>query len=318
MSHIGVARIVAVAVAVFTSCCMWTFGEARGERVGYSFKGNFIQPVYRGGGTPPIDYNVFGFHFPFTAPFSGTFSYDTSTPSLFPDPSETNIKDFKQVIQGGFTFNVLNSDGVTPIFRLAADAYDIQVSNDQTPEGAPVASDLVTVEFNTFQDPTLPPIIRDGSAYITKKPVSISAPLCWDWSMFNDPDDPKLRAELPEDGTFPFQGAMVANGVASFVINSFSRLAPAAADYNIDGNVAKNDYLAWRSAFGQTSPDYRYADGNHDGVVDAADYIIWRHASGLGALGAGSSFLPEPSTALLTAISLLILAGFKRRRIPCA
>jgi hypothetical protein len=308
--------MVAVAVAVFAPCCMWTSEEARGERVGYSFEGNFVQPVFPSGGTIPTDYNVFCFHFPFTAPFSGTFSYDTSSPGILPYPPETNIKDFKQLIQGGLTFNVLNSDGVTPIFRLTANAYVIRVSNDYIPDGAPVASDLVSVEFSTLQDPTLPPIIRDTSAY-TKKPVVISAPLCWDSSMFNDPDEPKLRAELPDDGTFPFQGAMVAAGTASCVINSFSRLAPSAADYNIDGKVAKNDYPAWRSAFGQTSLDYRYADGNHNGVVDAADYVIWRHASEL-ALGAGSSLVPEPSTAFLTAISLLILAGFKRRRIPCA
>jgi hypothetical protein len=298
---------------------VWTSGEARGERVGYSFEGNFIQPVYRGGGVPPIDYNVFGFHFPFTAPFSGTFSYDTSTPGLLPYPSDTSINDFKQVIQGGFTFNVLNSDGVTPIFRLAADAYDIRVSNDYTPEGAPVASDLVSVEFNTLEDPTLPPIIRDDSAYITKKPVLISAPLCWDWSMFNDPDEPKLRAELPAYSGFPFQGTISSapNASASFEITSFSRLAPAAADYNIDGRIGNNDYPSWRRAFGQTSQDYNFADGNHDGVVDAADYVIWRNASDLIGLGAGSS-VPEPSTALLMAISLLILAGFKRRRISCA
>jgi hypothetical protein len=315
MSHTGLARMVAAAVVVFAPCCFGTLGEARGERVGYSFAGNFVQPVFPSGGTIPTDYNVFGFHFPFNAPFSGTFSYDTSSPGVVPDQLEPNIKDFKQFIQGGFTFNVLKPDGVTPFFRLTANAYDIKVSNDFTPDGAPVASDLLSVEFNTLVDPSLPSIIRDTAAY-TKKPVVISVPLCWDWSMFNDPDEPKLRADLPENGTFPFQGSMVAAGVGSFVVNSFSRLAPSAADYNIDGKVAKNDYPAWRSAFGQTSLDYKFADGNRNGIVDAADYVIWRHASDLGALGAGSS-VPEPSTALLTAISLLILAGSKRRRTPC-
>jgi hypothetical protein len=317
MSHTGMARMVAVAVAVFASCCLWTSGKVRGERVGYSFEGNFVQPIFPSGGTVPTDYNVFGFHFPFTAPFSGTFSYDTSSPGVIPYPLEPNIKDFKQSIQGGFTFNVLNSDAVTPVFRLTANAYDIRVSNDHTPEGSPVASDLVSVEFNTLEDPTLPSIIRDASVY-TKRPVLITVPLCWDWSMFNDPDEPKLRADLPEEGTFPFQGTMVATGGASFVINMFSRLSPSAADYNIDGKVAQNDYPAWRSAFGQTSLDYKFADGNHNGVVDAADYVIWRHASEMVASGAGLSLVPEPSTALLTAIFLAILVGLKRRRIPCA
>src|SRR5882757_1680994 len=116
MSHTGVARMVAVAVAVFAPCCMWTSGQARGERVGYSFGGKFLQPVYPDGGPAPTDYNVFGFHFPFDAPFSGAFSYDTGSRGVLPYPAETDIKDFKQLIQGGFTFNVLNSDGVTPIF----------------------------------------------------------------------------------------------------------------------------------------------------------------------------------------------------------
>ncbi len=159
-------------------------------------------------------------------------------------------------------------------------------------------------------DPTLPRILKNGSPYTS--PVLFTAPLSWDWPIFNDPDEPKLRSELPHHDFFPFQGSMVAQGVATFVINSFSRISPSDGDYNIDGKVDENDYPSWRNAFGQTSPDYSYADGNHDGIVDAADYVMWR--SGLSASGIESSLVPEPSAIVLTAVSLPILAGYKRRR----
>ena len=48
-------------------------------------------------------------------------------------------------------------------------------------------------------------------------------------------------------------------------------------DYNRDGNVDNQDYLAWRGTFGQTGAGLA-TDGNTNSVVDAADYIVWRHS----------------------------------------
>jgi hypothetical protein len=283
--------------------------EGRGERVGYSFEGVFVQPVFHGTGQPPTAYNVFGVTFPFDAPFKGTFSYDTTATGVVPF---VGAKDFKQFIQGGFTFNVFGSVGGPSVLQLFANAYPIRVVNDFTPSGAPVASDLLSVEFNTLSDPTLPRIFKNGSTYT--KATIITAPLSWDWSTFNDADEPKLRSDLPHDNFFPFQGSMTAQGAATFVIKSFSRIVPSDGDYNIDGNIDANDYPAWSKAFGETSPDYSYADGNRDGIVDAADYVLWRSRT---ALSGSGSVVPEPPAIVLQVVGLAILAGYKRGRGLC-
>jgi hypothetical protein len=301
-------RSIAVAILVSVIFIAWASAEVRGDRVGYSFEGAFIQPIWNGTGQPPTEYNVFGVSFPFEAPFTGAFSYDTTADNTEPF---AGTKDFKQRIQGGFTFNVFSSIGGPEVLQLVANTYVIRVTNDYLPSGAPDASDLLSVEFNTLADTSLPSIIKNGSPY-TKKPILITAPLSWNWPTFNDPDEPKLRSDLPHNDFFPFQGSMVAQGTATFAIRSFLRISPSAGDYNIDGMVDGIDYPAWRKAFGQTSPDFSYADGNHDGIVDAADYVIWRRATGTSA-SAGSMLVPEPSAIVLAEVSLLILAGYRRR-----
>jgi hypothetical protein len=307
------SRFITAATLITLSSGAWTLGEVRGELVRYSFNGHFIQPVFSGTGTPPTDNNVFGVHFPFEAPLSGTFSFDRTSDGVVPF---AGTMDFKQFIQGGFAFNVFNSIDGPGVLRLVANAYAIRVTNDYVPSGAPVASDLLSVEFNTLADPSLPSIMKNGLSY-TRKPVLITAPLSWDWSTFNDPDEPKLRVELPHQDFYPFQGSMTAQGTATFVINSFLRISLLDGDYNMDGKVDGNDYPEWCKSVGKTPPDSLYADGNHDGVINAADYVIWRRSTGLNVGGTGSSLAPEPSLIVLTAIGLPILAGWSRRRFLC-
>ena len=49
-----------------------------------------------------------------------------------------------------------------------------------------------------------------------------------------------------------------------------------AGDYDIDGDVDRDDYDVWRSSFGSNL--LLAADGNRDGRVDIADYTVWRDA----------------------------------------
>jgi hypothetical protein len=301
---------IAGVIALFLNA--WISIDCRCERVGYSFEGAFIQSALNDTSIPHTDYNVFGVPFPFEAPLTGTFSYDTTSIGLVPF---AGARDFKQFIQAGFTFNVFSSASGTPVLQLVANEYPVRVVNDYTPSGAPVASDLLSVEFNTLSDASLPRISKNGSSYT--KATIMTVPLSWDWSTFNDPDEPKLQSELPHDGFFPFQGSIAAQGAATFVIRSFSRIVPWDGDYNIDGTVDGNDYPEWRKAFAQTSAPYSYADGNHDGIVDAADYIVWRSRKDRNVTGNGSSQLPEPTVISLTSASLLLLAGYKRRRFLC-
>lgn len=50
-------------------------------------------------------------------------------------------------------------------------------------------------------------------------------------------------------------------------------------DYDHDGDVDCDDYLTWRSQYGDSvTPNGSKADGNNNGIVDAADYVIWANA----------------------------------------
>jgi hypothetical protein len=64
-------------------------------------------------------------------------------------------------------------------------------------------------------------------------------------------------------------------------------VSPLVGDYNRDGYVDEDDFLFWRSGFGQSGADLP-ADGSGNGIVDAADYTVWRDNSG------ATLFPPQP------------------------
>ena len=79
-------------------------------------------------------------------------------------------------------------------------------------------------------------------------------------------------------------------------------------DYDKNGVVDFNDYVAWKNAFGST--ELLMADGNGDGVVDAADFTIWRNhfeTTSPGAIVHSVAAIPEPSWQ--TAGSVLAIAA---------
>jgi hypothetical protein len=74
-------------------------------------------------------------------------------------------------------------------------------------------------------------------------------------------------------------------------------------DIDLDGDFDRDDYVAWKAAYGAT--DNPAADANGNGTVDAADYTVWRN-------NAFSSYVPASSVATLSApepnaLSLLVL-----------
>jgi len=89
-------------------------------------------------------------------------------------------------------------------------------------------------------------------------------------------------------------------------------------DYTGDGVVNSDDYQLWRSDFGDTTS--LLADGNGDGIVDNGDYLLWRKNFGRTwldlATGSGldTGVVPEPSALVLTAMSLALWCGRRRRK----
>jgi hypothetical protein len=87
-------------------------------------------------------------------------------------------------------------------------------------------------------------------------------------------------------------------------------LAPIPGDYDSNGVVDWNDYVAWQQQFGATvNPPGSGPDGNINGVVDAGDYVVWRKAS---PLPASVYTIPEPGT--LTLIYFGTAAVYRRLR----
>jgi hypothetical protein len=89
---------------------------------------------------------------------------------------------------------------------------------------------------------------------------------------------------------------------------------PGPGDYNLNGSVGPEDYVAWKAAFG--SADFA-ADGNQDGIVDAADYTIWRDHFGTGDGGAAAlaNSIPEPHAGgLLLVIFVACVTRIRKQR----
>lgn len=86
-------------------------------------------------------------------------------------------------------------------------------------------------------------------------------------------------------------------------------------DYDVDGAVDADDYVAWKNAYGSTAAPF--VDGNRDGVVDAADYAVWRDNLGASIFGSGGgavAAVPEPASWLVAVALALTCCG--RLRLP--
>jgi cytochrome c peroxidase len=92
-------------------------------------------------------------------------------------------------------------------------------------------------------------------------------------------------------------------------------------DYNGDGTVDTDDYVVWKTNFGDIS--LLTADGNGDGRVDAADYTFWRDNMGGswldlaygGGNGAASLGVPEPASLMLLLVGTSFCATLRRRSV---
>jgi hypothetical protein len=63
-------------------------------------------------------------------------------------------------------------------------------------------------------------------------------------------------------------------------INQLTYVPLRRGDYDLDGVVTGNDFLAWQRNLGQAAAPYQLADGNGNGRVDGADLHIWRDTLG--------------------------------------
>ena len=100
---------------------------------------------------------------------------------------------------------------------------------------------------------------------------------------------------------FPFEtitSAATRNAMLERVIEYFSLLvAPEPiADFDGNGRVDGNDFLAWQRGFGKLNPQLADGDANADGVVDANDLAAWKAQFGNPAPPAFVAFAPMSSS----------------------
>jgi hypothetical protein len=86
------------------------------------------------------------------------------------------------------------------------------------------------------------------------------------------------------------------------------------ADFDNDGDADGADFLIWQKNLGTgTTAAQGDADGN--GAVNAADLAIWKTQFGLTGLATGAAAaIPEPASAAIAAIGLMVVAGARRKR----
>lgn len=107
----------------------------------------------------------------------------------------------------------------------------------------------------------------------------------------------------------------------AFAVNPIAATPPVSddADFNGDGAVDGNDFLAWQRGFGMTAGALlSNGDANRDGAVDGADLQTWREQfgrSGGGGVVVGSATsIPEPASMLLAGIAAFGVRLGKSRR----
>ena len=283
------------AISVFTLLAMCS--NSRGERVGFEFTG-----ALQGGSNGT--YSLFGINVPRNSPITGSFSFDTTTEGIEPEPG---TRMFPQFIQGGYNLDINNG-----AIRLSASDYVVTVTDDY--ERIPEAVDIFNIDFDSRIYPLAAPILVNGEPWAGPT-AFVRVELSWPASAFEGIDEPKLASDRPlepDPGVSAFVGSM-GNALRLFSIDSISGIAPLVGDYNRNGKQEANDYAEWRRAFGKAGENFLYADGNKDGVVDAADYVVLRNVL---AHAVADSAIPEPRGFTMAAAGALsfVMGSYKHRR----
>ena len=85
------------------------------------------------------------------------------------------------------------------------------------------------------------------------------------------------------------------------------------ADFNDDGTISGNDFLAFQRGYGtQSGAMHAHGDADRDGDVDHDDLAVWQSSYGTFGVLTRTATLPEPSTLLLGAMASLPV--YYRRR----
>ncbi len=89
---------------------------------------------------------------------------------------------------------------------------------------------------------------------------------------------------------------------------------PIPGDFDKNGVVDGNDFLAWQANFGlNEGATQAQGDADGNGTVDGSDFLIWQANFGSGA-GGGSAAVPEPASLATLVLMALAFVASRRRR----
>jgi cytochrome c peroxidase len=133
----------------------------------------------------------------------------------------------------------------------------------------------------------------------------------------NNPNSPPFNPDFSPEQKAALVAFLKTLTDQSFLTNEiFSNpFVQLAGDFDNNGAVDGNDLAVWKTAFGTTDA----ADADGDGDSDGQDYLAWQRNLGLTwedmatSVGATAA-VPEPSAAVILALSAAGLLPFHRRR----
>jgi hypothetical protein len=189
---------------------------------------------------------------------------------------------------------------------VRADSFIIQVANNLTAFGQS-AFDAVTVSFDSSLVPQLAePLLVDGAAYETGL---LSFTLTADEHLFDTPELPPGLATNRFRFPANFNQLDQQPGGATQVLYSVESIGPIdvlSSDHDLDSDVDGRDFLIWQRNYGLESQN---GDSNSNGFVDHVDLSDWQLHYGDVSITLGEvNAIPEPSSSLLSLVTLLIIS----------
>jgi len=134
---------------------------------------------------------------------------------------------------------------------------------------------------------------------------TVTSAQIWNWGM---PGTGSNLWDMGISGSQPHaNNVQSTQWLSDFVSNP---VASEDADFDGDGDIDGQDFLAWQRGFGILSgAGTTQGDANGDGAVNEADLAIWNSQYGLPAAISTSRAIPEPTTTGLLVLASLVLGS---------
>lgn len=129
----------------------------------------------------------------------------------------------------------------------------------------------------------------------------------WQWEMAGSNGslwniNPGLRPDQPHNDD-------ISDWLVDFVSTATTVLE---GDFNADGDVDGNDFLAWQAGFGmQSGAQKSDGDYDNDGDVDGNDFLGWQSEFGSGG-GSVSAAVPEPVSIALALVMVAAILSLRQ------